>query len=167
MLNMEKVKDLLDILTQEAVIYEELREISAKKKDIIIKNKIQELDSLVKLEQSMILQIARLEDHREGITESLATQMGKSPEAVTVSELTAYLAGEQGEKLEACRRHILDVLEDLKSNNELNAKLINDSLEYIDFSINIFAGAAEQNNNYSSSGQVNASKKRNLFDVKL
>lgn len=87
---------------------------------------------------------------------------------VTVSKLIESLGSEKSKDLETCRDRILNALDRLRSSNELNSRLIRNSLEYIDFSINLFASADGGSNNYGDSGQVsNNAGKRSFFDMKL
>lgn len=161
------VNELVQVLDQEARVYDDILRISKNKTNIIVQGKVSELESITKLEQSLVLQIGRLEDLREGLTKKLSDALGIKMSEVTVSELVKHIGGEQAGKLKDCQGRITGVVNELKNTNELNSKLIKNSLEYINFSINIFANADMGSNNYGNTGQVNDSKKRNLFDMKL
>ena len=58
------IKKLIEILDKEAAIYEGLLKLSREKTDVIVKGKVTELEGITKVEQSMILQLARLEETR-------------------------------------------------------------------------------------------------------
>ncbi|ACL74481.1 flagellar protein FlgN [Ruminiclostridium cellulolyticum] len=161
------IKELTDILNKENDIYETFLKLSNSKTDLITNGNVSELESIVKIEQSLIIKIAKLEDQREKIVESLSSVLGRKPEEVTISELSSCLGEKEAMELKACQEKILKSINGLKSNNELNSKLIKNSLEYIDFSINMMTTVGTVTNSYGSSGNADEGKKRNLFDVKL
>ncbi len=161
------LKKLTDILNKENDIYDTFLKLSNNKTDLIVSGNVSELENIVKVEQSLIIKIAKLEDQREKIVESLSTVLGKNPEEITISELTSRLGQKEATELKECQEKILNSINSLKVNNELNSKLIKNSLEYIDFSINMMTSVGTVTNSYGSSGNADEVKKRNLFDVKL
>lgn len=163
----ELIRQLINILNQENDIYETLYKISNNKKDLIIGGKVTELENIVKIEQSLVIKISKLEAKRENIVGELCGLLGQKPENITISWLASKLGAMETEQLKACQDKMLKNITELKDNNELNSKLIKNSLEYIDFSINMMTSIDTVSNNYGSSGHSGDTKKRNLFDVKL
>lgn len=161
------IKKLTEILDKEAAIYEALLKLSREKTDLIVQGKVTELESITKVEQSMILQLARLEENREKLVEKLSEELGMDTENITVSELERVLPKDQSEDLAECQNKLTGIFKDLKNSNDLNARLIKNSLDYIDFSVNILSNAGSSGDLYGKSGQSNDPGKRNLFDVKL
>lgn len=163
----ELVKQLTDVLNQENEIYDTLSKISDNKTDLIIGGKVVELGEVVKVEQSLIIKISKLEDKREKIVDKLCGTLGKKPDEMTISALASQLGENESDMLKECQERMFKCINKLKNINELNSKLIKNSLEYIDFSINMMTSIDTMNNSYGSSGHSGDSKKRNLFDVKL
>lgn len=161
------IGQLAGILNQENEIYDTLSKISNNKTNLIIGGKVNELENIIKIEQSLVIKISKLEDQREKLVGKLCAQLGQKPEDVTISSLTEDLSEAESAELKACQDKMLKNIETLKSTNELNSKLIKNSLEYIDFSINMMTSIDTVTNNYGSSGNAGDAKKRNLFDVKL
>ncbi|MDF2989312.1 MAG: FlgN protein [Eubacterium sp.] len=161
------VAKLTEVLNKENEIYDTLYKLSNNKTDLIVGGKVQELENIVKIEQSLVIKIAKLEDQREKIVGELCTILGQKPEDITISELTARLGDEKSTLLKECQDKMLKNIDKLKNTNDLNSRLIKNSLEYIDFSINMMTSIDTVNNSYGSSGFVGDTKKRNLFDVKL
>lgn len=167
MLDILLIDKLIDILEQENRIYSDILNISKNKTDIIVKGKVSDLENIVKLEQSYVIRIDKLENERQETVEKLARELELDEEDINISGIIKKLDRENAQRLNACRESIMHTLEELKSLNELNSKLIKNSLEYIDFSINLLASADSAVNNYSNSGKVNDSKKRSFLDMKL
>ncbi len=155
------------VLEQETKIYEAISKISKSKTNIIVQGKVQELENMVKLEQALILQLGKLENEREKTVENLAKQLDIKSSQFTISELARHLGGEAGQKLKTYQEHLARSINNLKDANELNSKLIKNSLEYIEFSINLISSVGAGTNNYGNSGHVNDPGKRTFFDMKL
>jgi flagellar biosynthesis/type III secretory pathway chaperone len=166
-LDADMVNELINILNKEAAVYEGVLKLSRSKTDTIIAGRVAELEGVTRLEQSMILQMGKLEEQREELVDRLSVRLKVPAEDITVSSLEKLLEEEQAEKLKACRKTLGRVLKELSDMNELNSKLIRSSLDYIDFSINLLAGTQLAGNMYGNAGQASDSKKRNFFDVKL
>jgi len=166
-LDTNSVKKLTEILDKEASIYEAILKLSREKTDIIVNGKVNELEGITKVEQSMILQLGKLENERERIVEEIAAQLGIPAEEVTVSRLEKMLPKDQSAELKDCQQKMTDIINDLRHTNDVNSKLIKNSLDYIDFSVNILTNAGSSGDIYGKSGQSNDSKQRNFFDVKL
>lgn len=158
---------LIDILKKETDLYEDILKLSKNKTDLIVEGKISELESITSLEQSMILKLGKLEEEREKLVEQIALQLHVKASDITITNLEERFSGEQAEELNGCRNTLAKLVNELNTANELNSKLIRNSLDYIDFSINLLTNAGSTGNNYGNSGQSNDLKKRNFFDVKL
>jgi len=161
------VERLIEILGKEKNIYESILKLSMDKKDVIVAGKVTELEGMTKLEQSIILKLGKLEGEREELTGKLADALKIEPSEVTLSGLAKMIPDEQGIRLRNCQDSLLRTVNDIRSTNTLNSKLIRNSLDYIDFSVNILTNAGAGGNNYSNSGQSDDPKKKNFFDIKL
>lgn len=161
------INELINVLEQENSIYEDILKISKNKTNIIVEGKVKELENIVKLEQTLVLQMAKLENIRESLVEKLSGEMKLKPEEITITGLVKYLQDGEAGKLKAVQSKIGSTLSELKESNELNSKLIKNSLDYINFSVNILSDASSGSNNYGNNGQVGDSKKKTFFDVKL
>ncbi len=161
------IKKLIDILNKEAAIYEGILKLSKEKTDVIVKGKVTELEGITRAEQAMILQLGKLEEERETLVGELAGQLGKKPEEITVSELEKVLPEDQSKELKECSSKMTGLINEVRDTNGVNSRLIRNSLDYIDFSINILSSAGSAGDIYGKSGQSNDAGKRNFFDMKL
>lgn len=162
----EMLDRLVEILDQEAEVYSDLLQIAGKKKDLIVHGKVKDLDKLVKVEQAHIIHIGKLENQREDMINQICGELGLEKTDITVSELSGKVGRENAAKLNKSRLSILNTIEKLKNENDINSKLIKNSLEYIDFSLNILS-SLNSDGSYLKSGVVNEPGKRNIFDVRL
>ena len=163
MLKEHQINDLVTVLEEEYKVYEDILKLSKQKTDIIVEGKVAELDNIVRLEQAFVQQIARIENHRERILNDILP--GKKD--INMSELKKLSNNEQNKLLEAYQTKLTETVNELKRTNQLNAKLIKNSLEYIEFSINIMSNADVTSNNYGNVGADSKKTRRNFFDMKL
>lgn len=161
------INELTDILEQETEIYGDLLKISKNKTDTIIKGNVKELEEDLKREQTALLKVNRLEDSREKLICKLSENLEIHKNDLTITELVKHIQGEQADRLQKARNMILNIMDELKKVNELNSHLIKNSLDYINFSINIMSNLDNESNNYGITGQVKDPGKRNFFNVRL
>jgi len=158
---------LVDILNKEADIYSDLYGISENKTKVLVSGKVSELDNLTRIEESFVFSLGKLEDLREETVKEIAKALDVKPDNITISFLASKLEEEQKSKLEAARNRLSKILEKINATNELNSKLIKNSLEYIEFSINLLSDTFVCDNNYGISGKSKSQSKRNLMDIRL
>lgn len=82
---------------------------------------------------------------------------------MTITELIGYIEAPQAERLSSYKDNMISVLKEIKDINDINAKLIKSSIDFIDFSINIMSNVNSDGNNYSDNGQINDSEKEDIF----
>lgn len=130
---------LLGLLKEEMAIYEILLELATKKTDIIIHGKIKELDETVQMERNFIKKLVELEEKRE----STLKEMGKE-EGVTISEVIKSLPLEEAAQFNNVKERLSAVLKELEQRNDLNMALIEQALEYVNYSIKAISEALEE-----------------------
>jgi len=170
MTNVDKeVNAVIDILTDEYGYYKDLVELSKSKKDIIIEGKVAELDKIVKLEQNMIFNIGQLERKREEEVSKLCKALDIESTQVTITDLVNVLQPELKNRLEDIQSKLNETFSELKAVNDINGKLIEQSLEYIDYSINLVAGSGMETGSLYEDIDKNKGKqsKKNIFDAKV
>jgi len=170
MVNIDKeVMAVIDILNKEHGYYKDMLELSKSKKKIIIEGKVAELDKIVKLEQNMIFNIGQLERKREEETAKLSSALGIGSAQLSVSELAKLLQPDLKKALEVIQDKLQNVFSELKSVNDINGQLIQQSLEYIDYSINLISGSGMETGSLYEDIGKNKSKQgnKNIFDTKV
>ncbi|NNG67700.1 flagellar protein FlgN [Caldanaerobacter subterraneus] len=130
---------LLGLLKEEMAIYEILLELATKKTDIIIHGKIKELDETVQMERNFIKKLVELEEKRENTLK----EMGKG-EGVTISEVIKSLPLEEAMEFNNVKERLSAVLKELEQRNDLNMALIEQALEYVNYSIKAISEALEE-----------------------
>lgn len=164
---MNALSKLLEILEGQKQVYRDLLDISKNKTDIIVEGKVQELENITKVEQTLILKMRDLESQLEKHVKNLIDELSIKEKNVTISVLLSYLQGEDKKKLEELRVSIFNVINELEHVNQLNSKLIQNSLQYINFSINLYTNVnVDGSGSYRPDGEMNTNKS-SFFDAKL
>lgn len=166
-LKQELIDKLIELLEHEYKVYENIFRLSKDKTNIIVEGRVSELENVVKLEQALVMQISRIDKQREELLEEIAKEVQLGEGGLNVSELKKHSNESQCAKLEDYQQRMIDLVEQLNHANQLNSKLIRNSLEFIEFSLNIISEADLTSNNYGNKGDSSKTAKKNLFDVKL
>lgn len=167
MLDLSLPKKLLCILEKEAQLYSEFLELSRQKTEVIINGDVKELENITKREQALIDNVGELEETREQVVSEIACAIGAETSSLTISTIIDSLDKLWAEKLKKARNSILYTIDEIRQINLQNKILIDTSLEYIDFSLNLMSSASSKGVKYSKDGKEGNDEKRSLFDVKL
>lgn len=165
---MDNLGEIISCLEKQKSIYEELLSISREKKQVLIDGNVEKLDSMVKREGNLIIEIGDLENKREKAVEALAKELGCSSKELTVSYVCDRVADKRVGKIMSLADSIGNILKELKELNHINGKLIEQSLEYVNFSINLVADVLEgQKAVYEANEEENKGNGVRLFDAKV
>jgi len=168
MLDVILIDKLADVLEKEVLLYSEFLEVSKRKTDIIINGKVTELEDAIKIEQSFSIRMQKLETEREQVIQEIAAKLGIKPSELTVTWIAENNSELMGiRRLKSSRKSIMAFVDEIKKVNEINSKLINNSLEYINFSVNLITSADNSGSKYGNDGKEGKVDRRSLFDVKL
>ena len=129
---------LIEILQSQLSLFSELLELSRQKKAYLVKNDIEGIRRLTACENSLIGKLQRLERERVSMVSDLAKRLNVSITGLTLTKLAESAREPQVKKQLGCLRvQLRSQMDELKSVNEQNKTLINHSLEYIDFTMNL------------------------------
>ena len=162
------IEELIDTLEKEDSIYEELLPVVEKKAQIIIKNDLEELQHITAVEQNFIDQITGLEHNRNKIISNIAN---RKVETLNLKAIVAMLEKQPAEQERLGNLHdaLINKLGRLKEYNLQNKALIEQSLEMIEFSMNVIQSdrvAPVNNYNKSASTQDIPISQMGMFDAK-
>lgn len=128
---------LVDVLANMLKLYQALLTISKQKHDILVGAKAQELDALTKQEELLIVQIGKLEVIREKVLQEIITVHKFSDENITFSKLAEVADQDIGLQIKDMLKQFDSITADLVKMNQLNTKLIEQALSFINYNINL------------------------------
>ncbi|MBR4776217.1 MAG: flagellar protein FlgN [Lachnospiraceae bacterium] len=147
------IEELVDIMSTENDIYRELIPIADEKTRVIIKNDLDALQKITEEEQLTIEKINALERRREEVIINIGTVLSRDPKTLNMKELIRIMGKQPQEqrKLEKIHDELSSTLRRLVTINDRNKELINQSLEMIEFNMNLIQSTrmAPGVNNYT------------------
>ena len=163
----KSIEQLVLALTKEHEMYRDYLEIANKKKELIISGQVKELESITNIEQSMIVNMGKIDHIRNSIIGNFLTE--QELESVgSLSELAEHLPQKDQTRVLDLRNKMEKVINEIKYVNELNGSLIKQSLDYIDFNMNLMLSLETKGSTYGNNADQRDLKERNnVLDVKI
>jgi len=161
------VETICSTLTKLERMHKSLLELAIKKTEIITAGDIEALDQMLKDEQAHVAAIDKLEQQRQvQVTEYLKAKGIALTDKMSVADVidAAELETEK-EALSAVRNRLMLIINDLKNQNDLNQKLVFQSLQFVNLTMDTLRPRTEQMN-YSGSEIRGTNKvaKKSFFD---
>ncbi|MCR5829780.1 MAG: flagellar protein FlgN [Lachnospiraceae bacterium] len=133
------ISELVDVMSSENELYKELIPIASQKTRVIIDNDLKALQEITDKEQLAIEKINALEHKRDEVIKNIGTVLSRDPATLNMKTLVEIMKKQPVEKDALCRIHdeLTATLKALVTINDRNKLLIEQSLEMIDFNINL------------------------------
>ncbi len=133
------IEELIMVLGDEEKVYSEIIPVAEKKTQIIVNNDLQSLTGITEEEQELVGKISKLERKRQEVIRNIGIVMNKKESELNFITIIELLNGQEKEQEELRRLHdkLKATIEMLAVLNERNQLLIKQSLEMIDFDINL------------------------------
>ena len=160
-------EQLTRILEREQAVYTEVLDLAEKKKKIIIDGKLRELEEITRRETEIVGILIKLENLRSQTSEQLAAEKGVR-ELASVRDLLPLLDPKDQLSISTLHAQLRGTITALQNVNELNGKLLKQSLELVDFNLNLISSIGSVSNGYTSGAAEKGEPRRtNLFDAKI
>lgn len=159
--------DLIDIMQKEAKLYGELKLLEEDKKRIIIENDVRALDAITQKEQGFIKTIVQLESLRAQVIDGLCKERGYK-RIDNLSELYSILNPFEQQQVKVFENKLLKAVQDIQDLNHINGKLMEQSLEFIDITLELAQSLGSKDAGYGKGAEEREVKiKKGLFDAKV
>ncbi|GIO92589.1 flagellar protein FlgN [Paenibacillus lactis] len=162
-------RSIIDYMKRQDELHRQLIEAGNDKKQAIIANDVERLAAVMNRENRLLKQVAETEALRQGAAEDFLREKGiRSQLQLTVTEMTrlVFNPDEKTELLDV-QRQLMDRLTELKELNQINRELIEQSLAFIDYSLNLLVSRPEDDMLYKNPNQPStAGKGRSMFDTR-
>ena len=149
------IEELIDTLNKENEEYEKLLEMSKRKSAVIVSRDIPALEKITDDEQIVVSRIANLDSKRAQVTSDIANVINKDVETLKLSVLIELLSKQPNEQRALSEIHdkLKNTVESVRAINESNKQLIDQSLEMVEFDLNMIRAMrqAPETNNYGRS----------------
>lgn len=165
---MNQLWERLDaILTEMLELYRALLALSRQKRDMLVKVQVQDIEAVTKREETLILQIGKLEGLREQLVAEIAKTSQLAPESLNLAKIRELVDEATANRFVWIDKEFDEVLKELTPLNKLNTELIQQSLGFINYNLNLLT-QSQVGPTYAAKGQnTQASTPRVLVDRKV
>lgn len=137
------IEELVDVLEKEADFYQQLIPMSREKTRIIVRNDVAALQEITESEQLIIEQVNTLERKRAEIMDNIKIVINRKSDSLNLKTLIGLLDNQPKEqhKLSVLHDKLNTSINQLIEINNRNKDLIQESLEMIEFNMNVIQGS--------------------------
>lgn len=154
---MDKVQQLRECLKKHIHVQQAVLQLAQQKKQILIYGPMQDLEPLVNQEVQLIRQMKTLEEKRISLLDNQHQSM---------LEWIQALHPEHQEELLQLRYQLRSVIMEVKQANELNQQLIDQSMKYVQYSIDVLTEDEVELTYSPVQKNFMQGRQRSLFDGK-
>jgi flagellar biosynthesis/type III secretory pathway chaperone len=150
-------------------LHRELLALAKEKTPVLVHNQIDQLNAIIHKENRLIRQVADLDRQRVQIIGEYLISRGYTPDPrVTISDLIKIIFKAEDKKaLMNAQKKLLDSITELRKLNEVNQKLIEQSLAFINYSLDLLVDDPDQDAFYRNpNGQAYSPSRNGLFDTR-
>lgn len=161
------VQQIIKTLENLEKMHKSLLELAYKKTEIVKKGDMEELDGMLKNEQSHVAAIGTLEQQRQALVQDFLNAKGIATLGIpTVLDVIEAAESEnERNQLEEVRKRLMLVVDDLRKQNDLNQKLVFQSLQFVNVTLDLLRPRPDQIN-YSGNTvrKQNTTSNKTMFD---
>ncbi|MEK4497056.1 flagellar protein FlgN [Ureibacillus sp. FSL W8-0352] len=160
------VQPIISILEKLEKMHKSLLEHAYRKTELVKNNDMEELDKILKVEQSHVAAIEQLEQLRQKkVVEYFQSKGIEMSSVPTIAELLEAVEDEEErQKLADVRNRLLKLVENLKIQNDLNQQLIYNSLQLVNVTLNMLRPQPEEINYSEKTVRGGNAPRQSLFD---
>lgn len=162
-------RELVQTLESMLLIYNTLLKIALQKKDHIIQNEITELTACNSQESKLLKLISEHEATVRSASIRLQRELGVRPKLkITLSEIVKMVFNPNDkQELTKLQSDLALAVDQLKKANELNQQLLQQSIEFVGFSLDVMYGVPDEEVVYKKpTTQVSSQKRTGIFDTR-
>ncbi|ADH98546.1 flagellar protein FlgN [Salisediminibacterium selenitireducens] len=145
------VHDLINVMKAMVSMHKKLNDLAIDKQNTVKKGDIKALERVMKEEAPIVQQLRKLENTRMHLIDRWQDEKGLVKEAVTMDQLLPLFPEKERTELEDWSVKLIEEMIRLKEQNDLNEQLLEDSLRFVNVTLD---SMRPQNtyNNYSGTG---------------
>ncbi len=156
-----------DVLSAEKEVHVALLALSTKKKNAITTNDIPALDQIVKGEENLLSQLNSWERKRKECVAELAARVGRPAQELILQDFLSHADQPTKERLQTLHKELKALLEQQMDVNDINKKLIESRLEYINYTLETVSGGATGASHIYGAAPGQQARKSSIIDQKV
>ncbi|WP_165000341.1 flagellar protein FlgN [Anaerophilus nitritogenes] len=163
----KSTEQLILALKKEIEIYKDYLSLVKNKQEILIEGDIKKLEKVISREQDIEKNMKKIDQIRQTIIGNILFEQ-KIDWIQNITDLAQYIEQPYQTQLLEEKEKLKNLLVEIKKINEINEKMILQSLDYVEFNLNILTNTTIEGNIYGNSTEdqtLNNTSK--LFDAKV
>jgi len=132
-------EQLLALMAELLALHQQILDLGRRKKDVLVLAKPADLEKVVKQEELLLIKVGRLDAARKEVIKNLVSQYAVDDQPLKLGKLIKFAPDAMAAQLKKNSQDFETVLSLLKSQNELNTKLIQQALNLVNYNINLLA----------------------------
>jgi flagellar biosynthesis/type III secretory pathway chaperone len=161
-----QAQPLITALEKLHKLHRSLYDLSLEKTDSIKKGDTEALNDFIKKEQNHISAINTLENQRQKLAVDFLLQKGAAAGTPSLSEVIRHADDEDKPELERLKEELLALTVKLREQNELNQKLVYQSLQFVNMNLSMLQPQPEQTNYSRPTETKGQPSQKSMFDSK-
>jgi flagellar biosynthesis/type III secretory pathway chaperone len=160
-------KQLIELLEKHVKLHKGLLDLANKKTEVLKKGDMEALSEMMKEEQKYIAAIKQIEKERILAVEKIISALGHMQTEPTLTTCIELVEEPERSALERLRDNLVAVVTELKNINELNQQLLQQSLQFVNMTLDMIMPQPKEVN-YRKPNMVTSSYEgsSSLFDSK-
>lgn len=150
------VDPLLTLLEQERELYQELRAIIYREKDILRRPSLEEINQINEKKEACIRNLQKFEGLRVKAVRKIAAFFRVREGAVTISFLLPHLSESLREALVSVQKNLFSLIAEIKTANGANGDVVDHSLSRVEKSLHFIHDLRRMKSGYSNLGKISA-----------
>lgn len=158
------IQPIIDIMNELTEAHKQLLNLCERKLSYIKSNDMEELSKILTIERTYIQKTDQLETKRQKVIEDFISKHNIPVVEKTASQLLQHLTNiDEKVILEKQIVKLIEVIVQLRSTEQLNEELLQQSMEFVQTSLDLF-DPTMKNYNYNNRLSEQSSKNRSIFD---
>ena len=161
------MNELTEILNVMVGLHREMLDVSLQKTDILKEGDVDNIQRVLVLERKLLRKIEKAEQSRMEIVQNVYGGKGTEHTPPTITMILEQIADQQErEQLERVTIELTEVITELKAQEKLNLDLLNQSMQFVQMSLDLLQPSLKNMNYFDKSDQTIETPNRSIFDSK-
>jgi len=160
------IDQLLLALNKEQEIYNEVISLAKDKQIAIVNNDLNLLEVIMKKEKTYSISLVKLEQIRSKTINQLVKEY-HMVEINALTDLYPFMSDQEVRKVDSVRSKLINTVGILGQKNELNRQLLEQSIEQVEFDLNLITTVGDGSVNYKETASDMDVERRSIFDRKI
>lgn len=159
---LKQIVELVDILKEELRLQKEMGALCEKKKDALVKNDMERLEEIIRLEERHLIPLGETGLKRMRMTEQLGKMLSLPEAKVSIGHIAAHAPEPHRGELHLLRSELKKIIGDVMAANRTNKALTENSAGQVREFLMILAGRHEGDSLYTRKGLAAATDVQRL-----